>query len=624
MAPPDPATTLLAAEAAHARAASPKTALALAAAYRRAADPEAAIALLTPLATALPNAWGVAFERGMALAMTGDMVAALAELDRAIALNPRATLARHAQRDLAGLLGRGTNVRLRFLDDPVLGEAVAALAGGAPADDRLREKFGLDSDDVAAACLIAHVAIRLECYQTAAELLQVAVARSPAYVPARLRLAEALHRAERDGAALVVIADAPLSMPFLSLRGAILLRLGREEEGLRDLRTVADEMPDDANAHLALGHALRFVGLPDEALTTYRRAIAIDANSGEAYWSIANLKTAPFTEAEMAAMAALEIHPDTLASARSHVGFALGRANEQRGDSATAFGYYATANAIRRAREPYDAAAQEAFVDRMIATCDARFFADRSGFGDPTAAPIFVVGMPRSGSTLVEQILATHSAVEGLSELPEVTRLACTVASYPEGLATMSAAEAAALGASYLERAGTRRRTPSLRFVDKFPGNAFHIALIQLMLPNATIIDVRRDARDCCVSLFAQSFAAGQVYSYDLTDLGRHYSGYRRLMRHVAAVLPGRVLQVDYEALIDDLEAQTRRMLGHCGLGFEPECLRFFANDRAVRTASSEQVRQPIYSDAIERWRRFAPWLGPLLDALDSPMETRS
>ena len=424
------------------------------------------------------------------------------------------------------------------------------------------------------------------------------------------------NRAEHDDEALAVIGNASAPLAMLSLRGAVLLRLGREADALRDLRSVADAVPDDPHAHLALGHALRFSGEHDAALAAYRRAIALDPVPGEAYWSIANLKTATFTADEIVAMEALAARAETPEQARSHIGFALGLAREQQGDHAAAFAHYRRANAIRRVREPYDAAAQEAFVDRMIATCDAQSFADRAGFGQPAPGPIFLVGMPRSGSTLVEQILASHDRVEGLSELPAVTRLARTIQPYPQGLATLSATDAAGLGTTYLERADARRRTTKPYFVDKFPGNAFHIPLLHLMLPNATIVDVRRDARDCCVSLFAQSFAAGQAYSYDLADLGRHYAGYERLMRHVETVLPGRVLRVDYEALVDDLDGQTRRLLDHCGLTFEPACLRFFDNDRAVRTASSEQVRRPIYRDAIGRWRRFEPWLGPLLDAI--------
>ena len=267
------------------------------------------------------------------------------------------------------------------------------------------------------------------------------------------------------------------------------------------------------------------------------------------------------------------------------------------------------------------------FVERTIATFDPRFLAERSSVGLDAADPIFVLGMPRSGSTLIEQILASHSAVEGASELPDITAMARHLSSlaaaetghkeaYPGSLADMPPAAFAELGAAYLERTRVRRSAGRPFFVDKFPGNFMHVGLIHLMLPKARIVDVRRNPLACCVSLFKQCFAQGQAYSYDLADLGGYFIQYEKLMAHFATVLPGRVLRVSYEAMVEDPEHQVRRLLDYCGLEFEAGCLNFFETDRAIRTPSSEQVRRPIFRDGLDQWRNFQPWLEPLVDAL--------
>ncbi|HWU73563.1 MAG TPA: sulfotransferase, partial [Sphingomonas sp.] len=348
------------------------------------------------------------------------------------------------------------------------------------------------------------------------------------------------------------------------------------------------------------------------------RALAIEPALADAWWSIADLKTASLDACDVAAMERLSEDAALPASVRSQAEFALGRAREDAGDHARAFDHYHTANVLRRSIEPYDEAAHRSFVRRMITTTDDAFFAARAGSGNPDLGPIFVVGMPRSGSTLVEQILASHSQVEGLSELPTITNLARTIPDYPAGLGDLSPDSLMRLGSEYLSTTRARQRTSARHTIDKFPGNAFHAALIHLILPNARIIDVRRDPRDTCVSLYAQSFAAGQSYSYDLGDLGRHYARYAVLMDHFDRVLPGRIFRLDYESLVDDLEGETRRLLAFCGLDFEHETLRYFELGRAVRTASSEQVRQPIYRNSIGRWRRFEPWLEPLHEGLST------
>jgi hypothetical protein len=337
----------------------------------------------------------------------------------------------------------------------------------------------------------------------------------------------------------------------------------------------------------------------------------------EAWWSLANLKTWRFAPADIRAMEASL--PVASPPAQAHLLFALGKAREDAGAFEQAFANYARANALRRAAAPFDIAAHEAFVDAAMAACDSGLLQGGQAI-QPAAAPIFVLGLPRTGTTLVEQILASHSDVEGAGELPDVQAIASTFAgggNYPGCLARLSSGDRAVLGANYLGRTELRRPLALPRFVDKFPGNWLHVPLIALMLPGARIVEVRRDPLDTCVSLFTQNFAAGQAWCYDLETLGRYWRSYDRLMALLAARLQGRIHRIHYEKLVENTEPEIRRLLTFCDLGYQPQCLQFHQSLRPVRTPSSEQVRQPITNASIGRWRRFEPWLGPLLQALD-------
>lgn len=570
---------------------SPAAILADARRRRRAGDAAAAARALAALAPRVAGAWGVHFELGLAQAALGEADAAIAALTRAVALNPASMLARHALRDQRLLHDAGA-------DDPSLGAALADQALVAAIDRFLSGQaaalagFGLDPEDAAAACVIAEVGDRIGRYDSVAEVLRRALRAAPGHAPARYRLAIACHRTDRDEEALALARALPASRARDALRGAVLLALGREAEAEAVLAGVAATRAD-AGAHLAHGHALRALGRGEDARAAYRAAIELAPELGQAWWSIADLKTGGFSAADRETLRALVARPDVDALSRSYLHFALGHAEEAAGAFAAAFSHYRAANVLRRAIEPYDAAPH----DRLVAAALTALgeapppIEDRPG-------PVFVVGMPRSGTSLVEQILASHSAIEGLGELPDL------------GLVARMPAPA---GDVYQRRIAARRHTERPIVVDKFPGNWLHLALIRRILPHARVIDVRRDPRDCCLSLYAQAFAAGQGYSYDLADLAHRYDRYLAVLD--AAAPDPRVMTVRYEALVDAPERETRRMLAHLGVAFEPACLAFHTNPRAVRTASSEQVRRPLHRGAIGRWRRFEAELAPLIVA---------
>ncbi len=345
---------------------------------------------------------------------------------------------------------------------------------------------------------------------------------------------------------------------------------------------------------------------------------------GEAYWSLANLKTFRFDTADLEAMRSQLAQASLGDEDRCFFEFALGKALEDVGEYALSMEQYLHANQRRRAQIAYEPTEMSELVQRSRQVLDADFFEQRRGFGNPACDPIFIVGLPRSGSTLLEQILASHSAVEGTMELPDLLAIARRLTgprgvsqlTYPLALAQLSASACRALGDEYLERTRIHRKRGTPFFIDKMPNNFAHVGLIQLALPNARIIDARRQPLACCFSVFKQHFARGQAFSYTLEELGRYYRDYIELMAHFDAVLPGRVHRVNYEELVADTEGEVRRLLRYCGLPFEQGCLRFYENDRAVRTASSEQVRQPIYREGIEHWRHYERWLGPLRDGL--------
>ncbi|THD62286.1 sulfotransferase [Phenylobacterium sp.] len=548
----------------------------------------------------------------------------------AAALGARAERLRLAG-DIAGAdLATARQIKALVNNDPALGAAAQALIEGRFTDAHGQTRAVLDRrpDDPLALRLFAEIAARAGRFHDTEALLARALAAAPGLAGARFAYALALHlqgkTVETIAQADRLLREAPGHPLFLQLGAAARMRVGDYAASATAYRAVLDVHPDLPLTWMGYGHALKTLGRQPEAVAAYREAVRLQPALGEAWWSLANLKTVALSADDIAQMAA-ELDRDGLDDQdRFHLQFALGKAMEDHGRDAEAFDLYVRANGLRRKSLPYDAWELTGHVARCMALFNPAFFAARAGNGAPAGDPIFIVGLPRSGSTLIEQILASHSQVEGTQELPDLEAIAWRLGgaarpsegAYPDILAALSPQEFAALGEEYLQRARVHRKTGAPLFVDKMPNNFAHIALIQLILPNARIIDARRHPVGCCFSAFKQHFAIGQAFTYDLADLASYYRDYVDLMDHFDAALPGRVHRVIYEELVAAPEAQVRRLLDYCGLPFEPGCLRFHENNRAVRTASSEQVRQPIFTEGVDHWRRFEPWLGPLIDRL--------
>jgi len=380
---------------------------------------------------------------------------------------------------------------------------------------------------------------------------------------------------------------------------------------------------EDAEIHLALGHTRKTVGDSEAAITSYRQAISCRGNFGEAYWSLANLKTYRFIDAEIHEMRRVLARSDIAPTDLYHLHFALGKAFEDRGEFLNSYEHYVRGNELKHQSSRYRAESIEELTSVQARVCDAAFFSARKGWGHTAPDPIFIVGLPRSGSTLLEQILASHSQVEGTHELPNVQQLIRSLLGfetvqkpgYPELLTTLTEADFRRLGDQYLEDTRVYRGSKPY-FIDKMPNNFRHIGLIHLMFPNARIIDARREPMACCFSNFKQLFADGQEFTYSLVDIARYYRAYLQVMQHWDTALPGRILHVHYEDVVEDFENVVRRLLAHCDLAFEAQCVFFHTTRRSVRTPSSEQVRQAIYRDGLEQWRHFEPWLAPLRETL--------
>jgi tetratricopeptide (TPR) repeat protein len=616
----------------------PSALLILAAARRRLGDAAGALELLEPIAASHGNHAIVHYELGLAYGALRRGGEAVASLRRAVELKPDLGDAWRALADHLSAIGDAAGAdeayakHLRFsIRDPRLLEAGAALVDNriAVAENLLRTHLKQYPTDIAAIRMLAEVAARLGRHGDAEALLTRCLELAPSFTAARHNLASILHRQGKASQALThaeqVLAQDPANPGYRNMKAAILGQIGEYENAIAIYREVLAEYPGQPKAWMSYGHALKSAGHTDQSIAAYRRSAELEPKFGEAWWSLANLKTFRFEPADLATMRAQLERKDLTDADRFHFHFAIGKALEDAGEWEASFRHYLEGNRIRKSLIRYDADENTAALRRSKALFTKQFFVERAGFGDPRPDPVFIVGLPRSGSTLLEQILSSHSQVEGTMELPDVIGFARELggrrnrsqeSKYPEILATMGAADLAALGARYLDQTRVQRKTAAPFFIDKMPNNFAHVGLIHLMLPNAKIVDARRHPLACCFSAFKQHFARGQHFTFDLADIGRYYRDYVELMSHFDEVLPGRIHRVLYENMVEDTEREVRQLLDYCGLPFEAGCLRFYENERAVRTASSEQVRRPIYREGVDHWRHFEPWLGPLKDAL--------
>ncbi len=594
-----------------------------------------ALEVLERTVAAAPQFCQARTDLARALRAAGRAEEARAALRQVVEAAPDLDTAWLAYGDVLVDLGKFPDARFAYerarLADPhraKIEEATGALV----AEDRkkaeliFRAILTVDASHVGALCGLAAVSLTVSRGRDAERLLRHAL-RQSAHLPLAWRglcqtMVDLGRLPEAEAAVRHLLKVEPENPKNWVLLGNVCARLMRQPDALKAFEEAARLNPAEVRLPLSIGHLYKTLGNRRGSEASYKACLELDPAFGEAYWSLADLKNYLFSDAEISAMQTLLRGDEGEDNDQAQLHFALGRAFEHNKAYRPAFEHYARGNARRRKTAPFDIAFFEAKTRRVRECFDAAFFAQRAGLGHEDPAPIFIVGLPRSGSTLVEQILASHSSVEGTFELPNVLTIVrefdhadAAHDAYPENIRNLPAPQFAALGRRYLEETAPIR-TGRRHFIDKMPNNFSHIGLIRAMLPRAILIDVRRHPMDSCFSTYKQYFAEGQSFSYDLDDLGRYYRCYLSLMDHWNAVLPGAVLQVSYEALVRDPETQIRRLLGHCGLDFERACLAFHETKRPVRTASAEQVRQPLYTSGIGYWKHFERELEPLRQAL--------
>ena len=574
-------------------------------------------------------------ELGNALIAQGKGDEAIACYKRVIELTPDNPA---AHRDLAmayKTLGRADDAQsaldVSFELDPERKDLVTAAehqrAGEyGKAEKICRDILRRDPRNVNATRMLGLLARDLGKLRLAARMLRNAVKLAPDFFGARLDLARALIEIDELDECEKVLQETIRMQPDLpasySLLGNLYSKRGQFELAVTTYEQALKIQPNHGPSLAAMGHALKTIGRQDQSIDTYRDCIARHPEFGEAYWALANLKTFRFSDDEIATMES-HVDNDKLSDeARVNFNYALGKAYEDREDYDAAFACYDKGNRLRRPHEHYDPVQTEVVHDQIIATITPEFLAENAGFGEPDPAPIFIVGLPRSGSTLIEQILASHSQVDGTHELPDLPRIIKAIneqkpqgEGYPQGLRHYGE-ELRELGRQYLEWTA-RYRKGAPHFTDKMPNNFASIGLIALILPGAKVVNARRHPLDSCMGCYKQLFYKGQSFTYDLVELGEYYLEYQRMMDYWHEVVPHMVLDVQYEDMVSDQENQTRQLIEHCGLPWEDDVLKFYETDRAVITASSEQVRQPIYSKSVNSWRRFEAHLGPLIEVLE-------
>ncbi len=605
--------------------------------HRYLRQPNEALATLARLEAVHPTYSRLFQERGHCHAALGNPAAALTAYLQAVNINPALPASWNALTILFRAAGRTEEsqtaashvAKLKNLPVAVV-TATSMFADGETyeAERLIRDYLRSHPNDIEAMRLLARIGLKLEVLDDAEFLLESVLAFAPDYHLARFDYVRVLLQRHRNAKALehskILVSAEPDNRDFRAVYATSCLALADYDEALRVYQALVEEAPEAPNLHLSIGHALKTLGRQHEAIEAYWSAARVTPSFGDAYWSLANLKTYRFTDDAIAQMRHQEQRPDIELADRYHLCFALGKGLEDRGEYADSFTYYARGNALKKSEIRYRPEPIERNARLQMSVFTEAFLASRQDVGCPRPDPIFIVGLPRAGSTLLEQILASHSQVEGTMELADISRLVLRLQGrryddqtppYPGNLHDLPAEKFAAFGEKYL--ADTQiYRTGRTFFIDKNPNNFRHLGLIHLMLPNAKIIDARREAMACCFSNFKQLFAAGQEFTYDLQDIARYYRSYVELMAHWDRVLPGKILRVQHEDVVADLDANVRRILDFCGLPFEPQCLKFYETARSVRTASSEQVRRPIFTEGLTQWQHFEPWLEPLKQAL--------
>lgn len=611
-------------------------------ALRLLGEPSRSLEYMAPLAERYADSADVLHEYGLALGAAGRSHDAIGVLEKAVHLDARHAPAWRTLGDQLSAAGRPEDAEAAYdrhlalsTRHPELNEAAGCLRKGEiPKAERLtRAVLKKDPTDIVAIRMLAAIGMKVGQLDDAIHLLERCLELAPGFHVARHNYAIALFRRQELEKALaqvdVLLQAEPNNPNYQILKGTILVRKGDHRPALELYERILENYPGNSGAHMNYGHTLKTIGRLDDAIGEYRTSLSLRPATGESYWSLANLKTFRFSDEDIDAMRNQVMPEGGDPDDQAHLAFALGKALEDRREFDESFDYYARGNAVRRRHHRYNAKANVVNTARQIRTLDKAFFAEREGWGSAAPDPIFIVGLPRAGSTLLEQILASHSQVDGTAELPDIIALSRRLGNksrrnpasdYPEMLTGISASQAGEFGEGYLASTRVQRRAAPF-FIDKMPNNFQHIGLIHLILPNAKIIDARRHPMAGCFSCFKQLFARGQTFTYDLTDLGRYYRDYVSLMDHWDHVLPRRVLRVQYEEMVAHSEAQIRRLLDYCELPFEAQCLRFHETERAVRTPSSEQVRQPIYKEGLEQWRNYEKHLEPLKKALGPVLE---
>jgi len=596
-----------------------------------------ALAALVALEATHPKSGLLWQQRARCLRALGRGPEAIEAFERAVSLNDalapswQALAELHLARGEPARAGEAARCLARLKSLPAeVAEASSLLNEGEleAAETMVRAYLRAHGAHVEGMRLLAQICVKHSVLDDAEFLLENVLAAAPDYLDARYEYALVLTQRRRFLAALAQARTLLKSLPDNPAFQLVYARscdgLGEFEEALRVYGRLLCQQPENGELRVLIANVLKTSGRQGEAIASFNAAAATPMGFSEAVFGLANTKAYRFPDEQVALMRTREAAPASSLPDRYRLCFALGKALEDRGRYAESFHYYARGNALKRSELRYDPQATERQMLRQAAVCTREFFAARRGFGCDRPDPIFVLGMPRAGSTLIEQILASHSRVDGTLELPEIPRLvqqfrdrsgADSAAGYPAALAGLEPERFRVMGEYYLEETRVYRRGAPF-FVDKLPGNFRDLGFIHLILPNAKIIDARRAPMACCFGNFKQLFANGQEFSYDLEDLGRYYRGYAALMEHWDLALPGKVLRVQYEEVVNDLEGTVRRLLGFCGLDFESACLEFYRTERGVRTVSSEQVRRPIYREALEQWRNYQSWLGPLEAAL--------